>query len=202
MSRAALAARAKDLIVVADDPANVVQLADVGRRSGRPLTVLVDVEVGGRRTGVADVERAVALARLVAETEGLEYGGLQGYVGDHQNTVGYDRRRTLSYELLQPLVRLVERLGAEGLAPRIVSGGGTGMHDFDHELGVLTELQPGTYVLMDVNYRDTVMRREEPHPFGAALSVRTTVISAAQPGFVVTDAGIKKLDAIFGVEHR
>ena len=198
---AALAARAKDLIVVADDPANVVQLADVGRRSGRPLTVLVDVEVGGRRTGVADVERAVALARLVAETEGLEYGGLQGYVGDHQNTVGYDRRRTLSYELLQPLVRLVERLGAEGLAPRIVSGGGTGTHDFDHELGVLTELQPGTYALMDVNYRDTVMRREEPHPFGAALSVRTTVISAAQPGFVVTDAGIKELDAIFGIEH-
>ena len=198
---AALAARAKDLIVVADDPANVVQLADLGRRSGRPLTVLVDVEVGGRRTGLADVERAVALARLVAETEGLEYGGLQGYVGDHQNTVGYDRRRTLSHELLQPLLRLVERLGAEGLPPRIVSGGGTGTHDFDHELGVFTELQPGTYALMDVNYSDTVMRREDPHPFAAALSVRTTVISAAQPGFVVTDAGVKELDAIFGIEH-
>jgi D-serine deaminase-like pyridoxal phosphate-dependent protein len=198
---AALNARADGLIVVADDPGNVDQLADAGRRSGRPLQVLVDVEVGGRRTGVADVERAVALVRLVAESGGLEYAGLQGYVGDHQNTVDYDLRRARSRELLDPLVRLVERLGAESLAPRIVSGGGTGTHDFDHELGVLTELQAGTYALMDANYRDTVMRRDDPHPFGAALSVRTTVISAAQPGFVITDAGVKELDAIFGIDN-
>ena len=198
---AALNARAEGLIVATDDPANAAQLAEVARRSGRPLTVLVDIEVGGRRTGLADETQAVALAHLIAESDGLEFGGLQGYVGDHQNTVDYDRRRALSRELLQPLVRLAERLGAEGLAPRIVSGGGTGTHAFDHELGVLTELQPGTYALMDVNYRDVVMRRDDPHPFGAALSVRTTVISSAQPGFVITDAGVKELDAIFGIEH-
>ena len=198
---AALNVRADGLIVVADDAANVAQLAEAGRRSGRPLQVLVDVEVGGRRTGLAHAESAVALARLVAESDGLEYAGLQGYVGDHQNTVDYERRRARSRELLEPLVRLVERLGAESLAPRIVSGGGTGTHDFDHELGVLTELQPGTYALMDVNYRDAVMRRGDPHPFGAALSVRTTVISAAQPGFVITDAGVKELDAIFGIDN-
>jgi 3-hydroxy-D-aspartate aldolase len=80
-------------------------------------------------------------------------------------------------------------------------GGGTGTHDFDHELGVLSELQPGTYALMDGNYRDVVMRRGQPHPFGAAMSVRTTVVSAAQPGFVITDAGVKELDGIFGAEH-
>jgi D-serine deaminase-like pyridoxal phosphate-dependent protein len=198
---AALNARADGLIVVADDRANVAQLTAAARRSGRPLQVLVDVEVGGRRTGIADEGRAIALARLVAEADGLDYAGLQGYVGDHQNTVGYDERRARSRELLQPLVRVVERLHAEGLPPRIVSGGGTGTHDFDHELGVLTELQPGTYALMDVNYRDAVMRRDDPHPFGAALSVRTTVISTAKPGFVITDAGVKELDGIFGIEH-
>jgi 3-hydroxy-D-aspartate aldolase len=198
---AALNERADGLIVVADDPGNVAQLAEAGRRSGRPLQVLADIEVGGRRTGLADEDRSVALARLIAESDGLEYAGLQGYVGDHQNTVDYDRRRELSHELLGPLVRLVERLDADGLAPRIVSGGGTGTHDFDHELGVLSELQPGTYALMDGNYRDVVMRRAEPHPFGAALSVRTTVISAAQPGFVITDAGLKELDGVFGSEH-
>jgi D-serine deaminase-like pyridoxal phosphate-dependent protein len=198
---AALNARAEGLIVVADDPANVARLDAAARRSGRPLQVLVDVEVGGGRTGIADEERIVALARLVAEAGGLDYAGVQGYVGNHQNTPGYDERRTRSHELLQPLVRVVERLRAEGLAPRIVSGGGTGTHDFDHELGVLTELQPGTYALMDVNYRDAVMRRDDPHPFAAALRVRTTVISAAQTGFVITDAGVKELDAVFGIEH-
>jgi 3-hydroxy-D-aspartate aldolase len=198
---AALSARAEGLIVVVDDPGNVAHLSEAARRSGRPLQVLVDIEVGGRRTGLADEDRAVALARLIAESDGLDYAGLQGYVGDHQNTVDYDARRARSHELLQPLVRLVERLGTEDLAPRIVSGGGTGTHDFDHELGVLSELQPGTYALMDGNYRDVVMRHGEPHPFGLALTVRATVISAAQPGFAITDAGVKEVDAIFGSEH-
>jgi len=198
---AALNARAEGLIVVADDPSNVGQLAEAGRRSGRPLHVLVDIDVGGGRTGIADEQRAVELARLVVEADGLEYAGLQGYVGKHQNTVDYGLRRTRSHELLQPLVRAAERLHTEGLAPRIVSGGGTGTHDFDHELGVLTELQAGTYVFLDMNYRDVVMRPDDPHPFQPALSVRTTVVSAAQPGFVVTDAGIKELDAIFGIDH-
>ena len=198
---AALNARAERLIVVADDPSNVEQLAEAGRRSGRSLQVLVDVDVGGGRTGIADEQRAVELARLVAEADGLEYAGIQGYVGKHQNTVDYGLRRTRSHELLQPLVRVAERLHTEDLAPRMVSGGGTGTHDFDHELGVLTEVQAGTYVFMDMNYRDVVMRRDDPHPFRPALSVRTTVVSAAQPGFVVTDAGIKELDAIFGIDH-
>jgi 3-hydroxy-D-aspartate aldolase len=198
---AALNARADGLVVVADDAANVAQLAEAARRSGRPLQVLVDIEVGGRRTGLADEDAALALARLVAEADGLDYAGVQGYVGDHQNTVDYDLRRSRSRELLQPLVRVVERLREAALPPRIVSGGGTGTHDFDHELGVLTELQPGTYALMDVNYRDAVMRRDEPHPFGAALWVRTTVVSAAQPGFVITDAGVKEIDAIFGIDN-
>ena len=197
---AALNARADGLIVAADEPANVAQLDEAARRSGRPLQVLVDVEVGGRRTGIADESRAVALARQIDAAAHLVYAGVQGYVGDHQNTVDYDLRRARSRELLQPLVRTVERLRAEGLAPRIVSGGGTGTHDFDHELGVLTELQPGTYALMDVNYRDAVLRPGEPHPFGAALTVRTTVISAAQPGLAITDAGVKELDAIFGID--
>ena len=169
---AALNAAAEGLIVVADDAANVEQLAAAGRRSGRPLQVLIDVEVGGRRTGIADPDRAVALARQVAEADGLAYAGVQGYVGDHQNTVDYDLRRARSRELLEPLVRVVERLAAADLAPRIVSGGGTGTHDFDHELGVLSELQAGTYALMDLNYRDAVLRRER------AASVRACAVGA------------------------
>ena len=103
-----------------DDPVNAAQLAEVARRSGRPLTVLVDVKVGGRRTGLADETQAVALAYLIAGSDGLEFGGLQGYVGDHQNTADYDRRRARSRELLQPLARLADRLHAGGLAPRVV----------------------------------------------------------------------------------
>ena len=198
---AELNARADGLLVCVDDPANVAQLEDAARRSGKPLGLLVDLEVGGGRTGLADEDAAVALAGRISASDAVTYAGVQGYVGNHQNTVDYDTRRTMSRELLAPLCSLVERLHREDLAPRIVSGGGTGTHDFDHELGVLTEVQGGTYALMDVNYRDAVLRRDEPHPFGAALFVRATVISTAQKGFAVADAGIKELDRIFGIEH-
>jgi D-serine deaminase-like pyridoxal phosphate-dependent protein len=198
---AELNARADGLLVCVDDEANVAQLEEAARASGRPLGLLVDLEVGGGRTGLAGEDAAVALAGRIAASDAVEYAGVQGYVGNHQNTVDYDVRRRLSRELLAPLCSLVERLHREHLAPRIVSGAGTGTHDFDHELGVLTEVQGGTYALMDVNYRDAVLRRDDPHPFGAALAVRATVISTAQKGFAIADAGIKELDSIFGIEH-
>ena len=46
--------------------------------------MLVDFEVGGRRTGLAAVEDAVALARHIGETEGAIYAGVQGYNGSFQ----------------------------------------------------------------------------------------------------------------------
>ncbi len=193
--------RAEDLIVCADHAANVVQLGEAARRSGRPLKVLVDLETGSYRTGLVGAEDAIALARQIASTEGLEYAGVQGYTGDHMNTVGFEARRERGLEVVAPVARAVERLRAEGLDPEIISGGGTGTHDIDHELGVFTEIQAGTYVLMDTNYYHVEMRREEAHPFGPALFVRTTVISGNQAGFAITDAGIKEVDVIFGIEN-
>ena len=62
---AALNARADGFIVAADSHENVEQLGVAARRSGRPLGVLVDYEVGGGRTGTADEDTAVALARAI-----------------------------------------------------------------------------------------------------------------------------------------
>jgi 3-hydroxy-D-aspartate aldolase len=193
----ALNAQADGVIVATDDASNVSQLAAAARRSGRPMRVLVDVEVGDRRTGTAEPATAVALARLIQESDGLEYGGVQGYCGTHQATVDYDERYRLSMVVLDRLERFIDALQAAGLPPGIVSGGGTGSHDIDHERGLLTEVQAGSYVVLDGNYRDVVLRRDHPHPFVPALTVRGTVISNAQSGFVITDAGAKEIDGIF-----
>ncbi len=198
---AELNARAEDFIVCADHAGNVVQLGEAARRSGRPLKVLVDLETGSYRTGLVGEEAAVALARLIVDTEGLEYAGVQGYTGDHMNTLGFEARRERGLEVVAPVARAVERLRAEGLEPEIISGGGTGTHDIDHEIGVFTEIQAGTYVLMDTNYYNVEMRRDEAHPFGPALFVRTTVISSCQAEFAITDAGIKEVDVIFGINN-
>ena len=110
----------------------------------------------------------------------------------------YDSRRKVVLERAHRVSELVARFDAEGLHPRIVSGGGTGSHDIDAEAGVFTEIQVGSYVFMDVHYIDAVMRRDEPHPFEPALTVLGTVVSAAQPGFVITDVGLKEIDGAFG----
>jgi D-serine deaminase-like pyridoxal phosphate-dependent protein len=119
-------------------------------------------------------------------------------VGANQAVVDYDERRRAMRRDLASLARLVERLRAESLAPEVVTGGGTGSHEIDAAEGILNEIQAGTYVFMDVNYLDVVMREDNPHPFSPSLFVRTTVIGAAQPGFVVTDAGAKELDGMHG----
>jgi D-serine deaminase-like pyridoxal phosphate-dependent protein len=168
----------------------------VARRSGRPLELLVDVEVGGGRTGVPTPDAALALARQIDSSEALRFAGIQGYNGDHQAMVAFEERRRTELAVLDELARFVEVLDAADLRPTIVSGGGTGSHDIDHEVGVLTDVQGGTYIFMDVNYQDTVLRRNDPHPFGHSLTVRGTVVSNAQAGFVITDAGAKEVDGI------
>jgi D-serine deaminase-like pyridoxal phosphate-dependent protein len=190
---AALNARADGLLVAVDDRGTLERMGAAARAAGRPLRVLVDVEVGGGRTGTADAVTAIELARLAAATEGLEYAGVQGYDGTHQATVDLAARRAAEAATLARLRSFVDALAAAGFPPEIVSGGGTGTHDLDHELGVLTEVQVGSYVFVDGNYADAVLRRDEAHPFTPSLTVRATVVSAAQPGFVVTDAGAKEL---------
>jgi D-serine deaminase-like pyridoxal phosphate-dependent protein len=195
---AALNARAKDLIVVIDDFGNLAQLGRVIRATGHTLQVMIDFELGGGRTGLADEDSAVALARRIHETEGLEFAGIQAYNGEGLSETDYHSRRKVVLERAHRLSELVARFNAEGLHPRIVSGGGTGSHDIDAEAGVFTELQVGSYVFMDLYYIDAIMRLNEPHPFKPALTVWGTVVSAAQPGFVVTDVGLKEIDGAFG----
>jgi 3-hydroxy-D-aspartate aldolase len=195
---AALNARASDLIVVTDDFDNVAQLGNAARPTGHTLQVMIDFELGGGRTGLADEDSAVALARRIRETEGLEFVGIQAYNGLGLSGPDYGARRKAVLERDHRASKLVARFDAEGLHPRIVSGGGTGSHDIDPEAGVFTETQVGTYIFMDAYYIDAVMRRDEPHPFKPALTVRGTVVSAAQPGFVITDVGLKEIDGAFG----
>lgn len=195
---AALNARAEDFIVATDDFDNVTQLGRATRATGQTLQVMIDFELGGGRTGLADQDSAVALARHIQKTDGLDFVGIQAYNGQGLSEHDYDPRRTVVLERAHRVSQIVAKFEAEGLHPRIVSGGGTGSHDIDSETGVFTEMQVGSYVFMDGYYKDTVMRRNEPHPFAPALTVWGTVVSAAQPGFVITDVGLKEIDGAFG----
>ncbi|HXW80042.1 MAG TPA: alanine racemase [Acidimicrobiales bacterium] len=189
-----LNAMADDLVVVTDSVHHVEDLAAVARDSGATLSVLVDYEMGAGRTGVPRAKDAVALAHRVAGTPGLIFAGLQGYNGAVTANPSFAGRRKEYLAHTTELAEIVGELASDGLAPRIVSGGGTGTHDIDAHLGVFTELQVGTYIFMDVFFDNLQLRDDGARPFETALSVYATVISTASDGFVITDVGAKEID--------
>lgn len=142
--------------------------------------VLIDVEVGLPRCGCdpADAGRLAELAR----SKGLEVRGVMGYEGHLMREPG-DTKAELVERSMAALLEAHAAVGGD-----VVSGGGTGTWDTNTWI---TELQAGSYCLMDTEYA--------PHApeFEQALFVHTTVISVSAKGWGVLDAGLKA----FGMDH-
>ena len=193
----ALNARVSGLSVVADHPDAVDALA-AAAAGGKPVSVVVDIDPGIRRTGVASAENALALARRIGEHASLAYAGVQFYCGFQQHIASYAERRAAIADRTAYLRTAIDALVAAGLPPPLVTGGGTGSHVIDAELGVLTEIQVGSYVFMDREYGDCDLDGSGAAPFATALMVDSRVISANTPGIATVDAGFKALAADAG----
>jgi D-serine deaminase-like pyridoxal phosphate-dependent protein len=186
-----LTGEAPDTMIVVDHPDNVRALARAAAEAGVTLNVLVDVHVGARRTGAEPGEPALALGRLAAEQPSLRLRGLQGYAGHCAHVIGWEARREASRAAMGPLMDTRARFAAAGLPVEIVAGGSTGTHDIDVELDGLTELQAGSYCVMDLDYRRIGGRGGEAlTDFEMALTVIATVVSVAADRAMV-DAGLK-----------
>lgn len=186
----ALNDRIDGLSAVADHPSVVARIA--AARPDNPLTIFIDVDPGNRRTGVASPEAAVALARAIADG-GLLLGGVQFYCGSQQHIQAHADRRAAIADRTAYLRTVLDALGAAGFAVPVVTGGGTGSFMIDAELGVLTELQVGSYIFLDREYGDCDLGQGGAPAFEHALWVDATVISANAPGLVTIDAGLKAL---------
>jgi 3-hydroxy-D-aspartate aldolase len=184
--------RAGDLAVVVDSEVGVEALA-ANVRAGRPLGVLVEIDVGQGRTGVTLPEDAVGLARRIEGLPQLRYRGLQAYYGHLQHVPGYADRKAKAAEQWARLRPYLDALSAEGLPPEVVTGGGTGTHLLDLEEGPFTEIQPGSYLFLDKQYGAIELAPGGTAPFRTSLTVATRVISANQADLVVLDAGFKAM---------
>lgn len=188
----ALHRKAPDLAVAGDTAAHIAALADAAAAAGgAPLKVVVDFDVGTRRTGARDAAAVVALARLAAAAEGLEFAGLQAYYGHLQHIADFDERRAAVKAQSARIREAIAALTEAGLPPALVTGGGTGTHDIDHREGVLNELQAGSYVFADVEYDACALTPENPRPFAPALFVHATVVNDVHDSHAVIDAGLK-----------
>jgi D-serine deaminase-like pyridoxal phosphate-dependent protein len=191
LARLAALARRGRLRVCVDDPGNTAELGAVARLAGVTLEVLVEVDIGMARCGVAPGAATLALARQVQAQPGLRFVGLQGYDGHLQMLPDQTEKERRCREGLDQLLATRRLLEGEGIPVEVVTGAGTGTWSFAAEHPALTELQPGSFLLMDAAYH--AVRPE----FGCALSILATVVSR-RPTWYVLDAGSKAISQDFG----
>lgn len=172
-------------MVVVDDIQQVAWYDQAAGAGNRKLDVLVDLDVGDHRTGARSPEDAAEIAEAVDQAANLELRGLQAYsvLGSHAG--GLEERKRVSAETFRIASRALGIMLRRGLSTEIVTGGSTGTWEIDTAVADLTELQAGSYVLMDLAYR------REGLDFANVLTVLATVVSANHPGFVTLDAGFK-----------
>ena len=187
-----LVAEAPDTMVVVDNADNVAALAEAAAEDRVTLNVMIDIDVGGRRTGAQPGDAALALGRLVTSKAALRLRGLQGYAGHCAHVMGWAARREASHGAMAPLMDTRARFEKAGLPVEIVAGGSTGTYDIDVELPGLTELQSGSYCVMDIDYRRIGGRGAEAlTDFETALTVVATVVSVPTSERAMVDAGLK-----------
>ena len=200
-----LTRRQPDTLSVVDHAAHARQLSDAAAASKVTLNLLLDVDPAGRRTGVPGGDGAVDLAEKVAKLPGLKLRGIHAYSGASSHVVGYEARREHSAKVMAPALDTFARLKRAGMPIEILSGGSTGTYNIDPALGGMTELQVGSYVFMDVDYRLIGGKGGAVYDdFAPALTVLATVISKNYPDRATVDAGIKAFatDRKFGPELK
>jgi D-serine deaminase-like pyridoxal phosphate-dependent protein len=178
-----------DLTLVADHTDQIDSLAAAASAASIRLSVMIDIDVGLGRTGVATPAGANALADRIERYPALRLAGVQGYGGHWQHIVGAENRRASVNAGMKRLAAAIEALRASGRDIAIVTGGGTGTFAADAALGLLNEAQPGSYVFMDAQYRDALGVDEDA--FEQSLFVQAQVVSANAEPWVTVDAGLK-----------
>jgi 3-hydroxy-D-aspartate aldolase len=177
--------KAPDTMVVVDDVQNVAAAA------GPRLGVLIDLDIGQNRTGTKPMEPALHLAEAIASTSNLQLRGICAYAGHVAHVTGFETRHDKSEEALAAAVATQDLLQRNGHTVEILSGASTGTYNIDSYIEGLTELQSGSYVFMDVEYR-AIGGKTAPvyEDFTPALTVLSTVVHRSGQKAIV-DAGLK-----------
>jgi D-serine deaminase-like pyridoxal phosphate-dependent protein len=186
-SRVAALARRVAVTVAVDSVFGIEALAEASRSAGATVGVLVDVNVGQGRCGVEPGEAAVALARRTASTAGLTLRGVMGYEGHLQPLRDRAEREARTREAMHGLIETARQIRDGGMPCDVVSSGGTGTYDISGRIAGMTEIQAGSYALMDTDYTGVGV------PFEQAFSVLGTVVSRPARNRCVADCGHKAM---------
>jgi D-serine deaminase-like pyridoxal phosphate-dependent protein len=192
LERLALLAREARIGLCVDSVEGAQEAARAAARYGVRLDTLVEIDVGGKRCGVAPGDAAVSLAAEVLRLPSLRFAGLQAYHGAAQHVRDWAARKAEIAKAVDATRETVRLLKEEGLDCEIVGGAGTGTFELEAASGVYNELQCGSYVFMDADYaRNKKQDGSAFDTFEHALFVQTSVMSTPACDRAVVDCGHK-----------
>ncbi len=192
IERAIALARVKpDTMFVVDNSRNVAELDDAARAAKLKLNLAIDLYVGNR-TGIRTGEPALALAKEVASKKNVRLAALQAYAGHASHRKGFEARSEFSRACMQPAVETMRAIEKAGIERPLLTGGSTGTYNIDCDIEGVAELQPGSFLFMDIDYnriggKDGAVYRD----FQNSLTVLTTVVSKPSDAEAVVDGGLK-----------
>jgi D-serine deaminase-like pyridoxal phosphate-dependent protein len=183
-----------DTKIVVDNANVVMQLKYAHGAASLPkqIQVLIDYNVGQDRTGVNSEEEVLSLAHAISEVGGLKLVGIQGYEG-HIQHLDAITRESHCRAAMKKLVSAADALRKSGYDIEIVTTGGTGTAEICASVDGITEVQPGSFIFMDVAYRNAT-----DAAYRNALKLVSTVISKSSDHRVILDAGTKSLSVDMG----
>ncbi|CAH1796219.1 unnamed protein product [Owenia fusiformis] len=194
-------AKIANISLCVDDADNVRDIDTVAGDLGIKMDVVVEVHVGAYRCGVNPGEPVAELAQLITELPNVNFKGLHCYQGrnQHQRKEG-DRKKEVE-NVVALVKQSLEALSKRGIPCEYITGGGTGSFKYEASSTTFTEIQPGSYVFMDVDYGKNLNTDGSFYnEFKNSLYVLSTVQSkGTNPNRVVVDAGMKALSVDSGV---
>jgi D-serine deaminase-like pyridoxal phosphate-dependent protein len=192
INRLADLSRGASVVVAVDNGSVIRDMAHVQRSRKTQLKVVVDINIGLNRCGVSPGEAALSLAKRAA-SEGLSVRGIMGYDGHLQAerpSPQRDEQVRRGSNLLAQSAAIFEN---SGIPVPIVSTGGTGTYSISGQCPGITDIQAGSYLLMDTRYMNLGA------PFTRSLTVLATVVSKRSAEHAVLDCGMKAISGERGL---
>ncbi len=180
-----------EVMVACDTPENARALSQEAVAQGVNLGVVIELETGMGRCGVQEIQQGVSLAHEIDSLLGISFRGIMSHqvipaMPDREDRVTEGNR------VIKGVIDLKDAMVESGLTVDIVSTGETWSYDVAGEIDGVTEIQGGSYLLMETHYGFMT-------EFSYAAKVLTTIISTPRPGVAIGDAGVRAVSTVLGL---
>ena len=180
-----------ELLVACEQAANARDISKAATARRVEIGVVIELETGLRRCGVREIDQGVALAKEIASLPGLRFRGVMS----HQTIPDMPDREDRAVEAnraIKGVIDLKDAIEGQGIPMDIVSTGETWSYDVAAEIPGVTEIQGGSYLMMETHYSYMT-------EFHYAGKILTTIISTPRPGIAIGDAGVRAVSSLSGM---